>query len=245
MQINSHYPRARADWSRKSGTPQVRPQSHDLHLDGLRASLDPLLGVLASQYLGPLQTPPRGRRQRTSGNETASEKNQQLADARALRLTPQSTVPKYLPAGSVRDNASSEPEGIKGSTFFYILRTSTIPGLSTSRRGIHLILSMEGHSNARSSLGAHPPPARSDGLRNALGPYHFLSFHRLHNQHQALEPQAVREVFGTSRARVNTDCMQSRGASNLRMFTPRGHRIPLHCNGKQRPLRLRVCKLKC
>lgn len=103
----------------------------------------------------------------------------------------------------------------------------------------------KGHSSARSSLGAHPPPARSDGLRNALGPYHFLSFHRLHNQHQALEPQAVREVFGTSRARVNTDCMQSRGASNLRMFTPRGHRIPLHCNGKQRPLRLRVCKLKC
>ena len=120
MQINSHYPRARADCRQKSDTPLVRPQSHALHLDGLRASLDPLLGVLASQYLGPLQTPPRGRRQRTSGNETASEKKQQLADARALRLTPQSTVPKYLPAGSVRDNASSEPEGIKGSTFFYL-----------------------------------------------------------------------------------------------------------------------------
>lgn len=201
MQINSHYPRARADCRQKSDTPLVRPQSHALHLDGLRASLDPLLGVLASQYLGPLQTPPRGRRQRTSGNETASEKKQQLADARALRLTPQSTVPKYLPAGSVRDNASSEPEGIKGSTFFYILRTSTMPDLSTSRRGIRLILSMEGRSSARSSLGVHPPPARSNGLRNALGPYHFLSFHRLHNQPQALEPQAVREVFGTSRAR--------------------------------------------
>ena len=117
-----------------------------------------------------------------------------------MRLTPQSTAPTYLPTESVRDNASSEAEGIKGSTFFYILRTSTMPDLSTSRRGIRLILSMEGHSNARSSLGAHPPPARSDGLRNALGPYHFLSFHRLHNQHQALEPQAVREVFGTSRA---------------------------------------------
>ena len=74
---------------------------------------------------------------------------------------------------SVRNNASSEAEGIKGSTFFYILRTSTMPDLSTSRRGIRLILSMEGHSNARSSLGAHPPPARSNGLRNALGPYHF------------------------------------------------------------------------
>lgn len=245
MQINSHYPRARADCRQKSDTPLVRPQSHALHLDGLRASLDPLLGVLASQYLGPLQTPPRGRRQRTSGNETARKKKQQLADARALRLTPQSTVPKYLPAGSVRDNASSEPEGIKGSTFFYILRTSTMPDLSTSRRGIRLILSMEGRSSARSSLGVHPPPARSNGLRNALGPYHFLSFHRLHNQPQALEPQAVREVFGTSRARVNTDCMQSRGASNLRMFTPRRHRIPLHCNGKQRPFCLRVCKLKC
>ena len=74
MQISSHYPRARADCRQKSDTPLVRPQSHALHLDGLRASLDPLLGVLASQYLGPLQTPPRGRRQRTSGNETASEK---------------------------------------------------------------------------------------------------------------------------------------------------------------------------
>ena len=117
-----------------------------------------------------------------------------------MRLTPQSTAPTYLPTESVRDNASSEAEGVKGSTFFNILRTSTMLDLSTSRRGIRLILSMEGHSNARSSLGAHPPPARSDGLRNALGPYHFLSFHRLHNQHQALEPQAVREVFGTSRA---------------------------------------------
>lgn len=76
-----------------------------------------------------------------------------------------------------------------------------MPDLSTSRRGIRLILSMEGRSSARSSLGVHPPPARSNGLRNALGPYHFLSFHRLHNQPQALEPQAVREVFGTSRAR--------------------------------------------
>lgn len=186
-----------------------------------------------------------GRRPRTRETKRPRQKSQQLADARARRLTPQSTAPKYLPTESVRDNASSEAEGIKGSTFFYILRTSTMPDLSTSRRGIRLILSMEGHSNARSSLGAHPPPARSNGLRNALGPYHFLSFHRLHNQPQALEPQAVREVFGTSRARVNTDCMQSRGASNLRMFTPRRHRIPLHCNGKQRPLRLRVCKLKC
>lgn len=173
------------------------------------------------------------------------KKSQQLADVRARRLTPQSTAPTYLPTENVRDNASSEAEGIKGSTFFYILRASTMPDFSTSRRGIRLILSMEGHSNARSSLGAHPPPARSNGLRNALGPYHFLSFHRLHNQPQALEPQAVREVFGTSRARVNTDCMQSRGASNLRMFTPRRHRIPLHCNGKQRPFCLRVCKLKC
>lgn len=186
-----------------------------------------------------------GRRPRTRETKRPRQKSQQLADARARRLTPQSTAPKYLPTESVRDNASSEAEGIKGSTFFYILRTSTMPDLSTSRRGIRLILSMEGHSNARSSLGAHPPPARSNGLRNALGPYHFLSFHRLHNQPQALEPQAVREVFGTSRARVNTDCMQSRGASNLRMFTPRRHRIPLHCNGKQRPFCLRVCKLKC
>lgn len=137
-----------------------------------------------------------------SGNETASEKTQQPADARAFRLTPQSTAPKYLPAESVRNNASSEAEGIKGSTFFYILRTSTMPDFSTSRRGIRLILSMEGHSNARSSLGAHPPPARSNGLRNALGPYHFLSFPGPHNQPQPLGPQAVREVFGTSRARA-------------------------------------------
>lgn len=200
MPSNSPFSHARADCRKKSGTPPVRPQSHALHLDGLRASLDPLLVVLASQYLGPLQTPPRGRRQRTSGNETASEKNQQLADARALRLTPQSTVPKYLPAGSVRDNASSEPEGIKGSTFFYILRTSTMPGLSTSRRGIRLILSMEGRSSARSSLGVHPLPARSNGLRNALGPYHFLAFPGPHNQPQPLGPHAVREVFRTSRA---------------------------------------------
>ena len=28
---------------------------------------------------------------------------------------------------AVRNNASSEAEGIKGSTFFYILRTSTMP----------------------------------------------------------------------------------------------------------------------
>lgn len=105
-----------------------------------------------------------------SGNETASEKTQQPADARAFRLTPQSTAPKYLPTKSVRDNASSEAEGVKGSTFFNILRTSTMLDLSTSRRGIRLILSMEGHSNARSSLGVHPLPTRSNGLRNALGP---------------------------------------------------------------------------
>ena len=147
-----------------------------------------------------MQTPPRGRRQRTQETKRPRKKTQQLADVRALRLTPQSTAPTYLPTESVRDNASSEAEGVKGSTFFNILRTSTMPDFSTSRRGIRLILSMEGHSNARSSLGAHPPPARSNGLRNALGPYHFLSFHRLHNQPQALEPQAVREVFGTSRA---------------------------------------------
>lgn len=194
MQINSHYPRARADCRQKSDTPPVRPQSHDLHLDGLRASPDPLLGVLASQYLERLQTPPRGRRQRTSGNETASEKNQQLADARALRLTPQSTAPKHLPTESVRDNASSEAEGVKGSTFFNILRTSTMPDFSTSRRGIRLILSMEGRSSARSSLGVHPLPARSNGLRNALGPYHFLAFPGPHNQPQPLGPHAVREV---------------------------------------------------
>ena len=77
-----------------------------------------------------------------------------------------------------------------------------MPDLSTSRRGIRLILSMEGRSSARSSLGAHPPPARSNGLRNALGPYHFLSFPGPHNQPQPLGPQAVREVFGTSRARA-------------------------------------------
>ena len=57
MQINSHYPRARADCRQKSDTPLVRPQSHALHLDGLRASLDPLLVDLASQYLGPLWLP--------------------------------------------------------------------------------------------------------------------------------------------------------------------------------------------
>ena len=74
MQINSRYPRARADWFRKSGTPPVRPQSHALHLDGLRASLDPLLGDLASQYLGPLQTPPRGRRQRTQETKRPRKK---------------------------------------------------------------------------------------------------------------------------------------------------------------------------
>lgn len=45
MQINSHSPRARADCRQKSGTPPVRPQSHDLHLDGLRASPDPPHGV--------------------------------------------------------------------------------------------------------------------------------------------------------------------------------------------------------
>ena len=68
------------------------------------------------------------------------KKSQQLADVRARRLTPQSTAPTYLPTESVRDNASSEAEGIKGSTFFYILRTSTKPDFSTSRRGIRLIL---------------------------------------------------------------------------------------------------------
>lgn len=68
------------------------------------------------------------------------KKSQQLANVRARRLTPQSTAPTYLPTESVRDNASSEAEGIKGSTFFYILRTSTKPDFSTSRRGIRLIL---------------------------------------------------------------------------------------------------------
>lgn len=244
MQINSHYPCARG-LGTKVGHPTgqttiARPASRRPR--GLASPAPWGFGFpVPWAVTNPAERPQAAH----SGNETASEKTQQPADARAFRLTPQSTAPKYLPAESVRNNASSEAEGIKGSTFFYILRTSTMPDFSTSRRGIRLILSMEGHSNARSSLGAHPPPARSNGLRNALGPYHFLSFHRLHNQPQALEPQAVREVFGTSRARVNTDCMQSRGASNLRMFTPRGHRIPLHCNGKQRPFRLRVCKLKC
>ena len=74
MQINSHYPRARADCRQKSDTPLVRPQSHALHLDGLRASLDPLLGVLASQYLERLQTPPRGRRQRTQETKRPRKK---------------------------------------------------------------------------------------------------------------------------------------------------------------------------
>ena len=139
-----------------------------------------------------------------------------------MRLTPQSTAPTYLPTESVRDNASSEAEGIKGSTFFYILRTSTMPDFSTSRRGIRLILSIEGHSNARSSLGAHPPPARSNGLRNALGPYHFLSFHRLHNQPQALEPQAVREVFGTSRACARSNAPFPQQRHHL-------HDVQTHC----------------
>ena len=74
MPSNSPFSHARADCRQKSGTPPVRPQSHALHLDGLRASLDPLLGVLASQYLGPLQTPPRGRRQRTQETKRPRKK---------------------------------------------------------------------------------------------------------------------------------------------------------------------------
>lgn len=84
-----------------------------------------------------------GCRPRTRETKRPRKKSQQLADARALRLTPQSTATKYLLSEGVRDNASSEVEGVKGSTFFYILRTSTMPDFSTSRRGIRLILSME------------------------------------------------------------------------------------------------------
>ncbi len=201
MQINSHYPRARG-LVEKVGHPTgqttiARPASRRPR--GLASPAPWGFGFpVPWAVANPAERPQAAH----SGNETASEKTQQPADARAFRLTPQSTAPKYLPAESVRNNASSEAEGIKGSTFFYILRTSTMPDFSTSRRGIRLILSMEGHSNARSSLGAHPPPARSNGLRNALGPYHFLSFPGPHNQPQPLGPQAVREVFGTSRARA-------------------------------------------
>ncbi len=241
MQINSHYPRARADWFRKSGTPPVRPQSHDLHLDGLRASPDPPHGDLASQYLGPLQTPPRGRRQRTQETKRPRKKlsNQPMPGPFASRHSQRhrSTYqPKALEITPLAKRKASRAQHFS---------TSCAPArCRTSQLAVGAFASSSAWK-AIATLGAHPPPARSNGLRNALGPYHFLSFHRLHNQPQALEPQAVREVFGTSRARVNTDCMQSRGASNLRMFTPRGHRIPLHCNGKQRPFRLRVCKLKC
>ena len=240
MQINSHYPRARG-LQAKVGHPTgqttiARPASR--RPQGLARPAPWGFGFpVPWAVANPAERPQAAH----SGNETASEKTQQPADARAFRLTPQSTAPKYLPAESVRNNASSEAKGIRAQHF----STSCAPArCRTSQLAVGAFASSSAWK-AIATLGAHPPPARSNGLRNALGPYHFLSFHRLHNQPQALEPQAVREVFGTSRARVNTDCMQSRGASNLRMFTPRGHRIPLHCNGKQRPFRLRVCKLKC
>lgn len=75
---------------------------------------------------------------------------------------------------------------------------------------------------AIATLGAHPPPARSNGLRNALGPYHFLSFHRLHNQPQAPEPQAVREVFGTSRACARSNAPFPQQRHHL-------HDVQTHC----------------
>lgn len=155
MQINSHYPRARG-LVEKVGHPTgqttiARPASRRPR--GLASPAPWGFGFpVPWAVANPAERPQAAH----SGNETASEKTQQPADARAFRLTPQSTAPKYLPAESVRNNASSEAEGIKGSTFFYILRTSTMPDFSTSRRGIRLILSMEGHSNARgsSSTGA-------------------------------------------------------------------------------------------
>jgi hypothetical protein len=52
-------------------------------------------------------------------------------------------APKYLSAEGVRDNASREATDGNGSTFFYILRLSTMLDFPTSRQGIRLILSTE------------------------------------------------------------------------------------------------------
>ena len=116
MQINSHYPHARG-LGTKVGHPTgqttiARPASRRPR--GLASPAPWGFGFpVPWAVANPAERPQAAH----SGNETASEKTQQPADARAFRLTPQSTAPKYLPAESVRNNASSEAEGIKAQHF--------------------------------------------------------------------------------------------------------------------------------
>ena len=106
MQINSHYPHARG-LGTKVGHPTgqttiARPASRRPR--GLASPAPWGFGFpVPWAVANPAERPQAAH----SGNETASEKTQQPADARAFRLTPQSTAPKYLPAESVSMKAEA------------------------------------------------------------------------------------------------------------------------------------------
>ena len=92
MPSNSPFSRARvrvrADCSQKSAASQGKPQPHDLHRDGLRASLDPRIGVLASQCKPRLE----GFRPRASAIGLSASRRSQWRRStyqpKALEITP-------------------------------------------------------------------------------------------------------------------------------------------------------------